>query len=215
MPTDPAPADRPKPLRVLIATGNAHKVAEFRAMLSSDRLQWDDLSAHPDATEVEETGHTFRANACLKATGYAKQFDTWALADDSGLEVDALDGGPGVLSARWAETHGAGKGDADNNALLLRQLEHVPDGKRTGRFVCVLALADPEGRIVITARETMEGMVLRAPRGGNGFGYDPLFLLPDRGLTTAELSAEQKHEVSHRGKALRRLKALMSEAGLA
>jgi XTP/dITP diphosphohydrolase len=111
--------------------------------------------------------------------------------------------------------HDAGKGDADNNALLLRQLEAVPDELRTGRFVCALALADPEGRIVLTVRETVEGRVLRSPRGANGFGYDPLFLLPERGLTTAELPAEQKHEVSHRGKALRRLKALMSDVGLA
>jgi XTP/dITP diphosphohydrolase len=215
MPTNPAPADRVVPLRVLIATGNAHKVAEFREMLASDRLHWDDLSVHPDAVQVEETGHTFDANARLKAAGYARQFDTWALADDSGLEVDAIDGGPGVLSARWAETHGAGKGDADNNALLLRQLDHVPDPKRTGRFVCALALANPQGQIVLTVRETVEGLVLRAPRGSNGFGYDPLFLLPDRGLTTAELSSREKHAVSHRGKALRRLKALMSQQGLA
>jgi non-canonical purine NTP pyrophosphatase (RdgB/HAM1 family) len=205
----------PDPLRILIATGNRHKVMEFRQMLASDHLRWDDLTAHPDAPEIEETGSTFAANACLKASGYARHFHTWALADDSGLEVDALDGNPGVYSARWAQMHDAGKGDADNNALLLRQLETVPDERRTGRFVCALALADPEGRIALTVRETVEGRVLRSPRGANGFGYDPLFLLPDRGLTTAELPAEQKHEVSHRGKALRRLKALMSDVGLA
>jgi len=184
-------------------------------MLASDRLEWDDLTAHPDAVAVEETGSTFRANACLKAAGYAKQFNTWALADDSGLEVDAIEGSPGVYSARWAEMHNAGRGDPANNALLLQQLDKVPDELRNGRFVCVLALADPEGKIVLTVRETVEGQILRAPRGSNGFGYDPLFLLPDRGLTIAELPAEQKHEVSHRGKALRRLKALMSHEGLA
>jgi XTP/dITP diphosphohydrolase len=205
----------PTQLRILIATGNPHKVKEFREMLASDRVTWDDLTAHPNATAVEETGSTFRANACLKATGYAKQFNTWALADDSGLEVDALEGSPGVYSARWAEMHNAGSGDAANNALLLRQLDKVPDERRSGRFVCVLALADPQGKIVLTVRETVEGQILRAPRGSNGFGYDPLFLLPDRGLTTAELPAEQKHEVSHRGKALRRLKTLMSHEGLA
>ena len=212
MPND-APA--PAPTRILIATGNAHKVREFREMLASDRLRWDDLSAHRDARTVEETGHTFRANACLKAAGYARQFDTWALADDRGLEVDALDGGPGVLSARWAEVHHSGKGDADNNATLLRQIAHVPDEQRTGRFVCVLALADPKGRIVLTVRETVEGRILREPRGANGFGYDPLFLLPDLGVTTAELPSEKKHELSHRGKALRRLKGLLSHVGLA
>lgn len=184
-------------------------------MLASDRLAWDDLSAHPHANTVDETGVTFRANACLKAAGYAEQFDTWALADDSGLEVDALEGGPGVMSARWAEIHHAGKGDADNNALMLRQIDHVPDDRRTGRFVCVLALADPRGRIVLTVRETVEGRILREARGTNGFGYDPLFLVPDLGLTTAELPPEQKHQLSHRGKALQRLKALMLDAGLA
>ena len=212
MPKDATPA---APKWILIATGNAHKVKEFREMLASDRLRWDDLTAHPDAEPVEETGHTFRANACLKAAGYAKQFDTWALADDSGLEVDALDGGPGVLSARWAETHGTGKGDADNNATLLRQIEHVPDEKRTGRFVCVLALADPQGRIVLTVRETVEGRILRNPRGANGFGYDPLFLIPELGVTTAELPSEKKHELSHRGKALRQIKGLLRQHGLA
>lgn len=203
----------PQPDRILIATGNAHKVAEFRQMLGGERERWDDLSAHPDAVEVEETGDTFEANAALKATGYAKQFHTWALADDSGLEVDALSGRPGVYSARWAERHGRGKGDAANNATLLQQLADVPDDRRTGRFVCTLALADPTGKIVLSVRSTVDGVILHAARGANGFGYDPLFLLPDRGLTTAELPAAEKHAVSHRGNALRKLKALMSEAG--
>src|SRR3954447_26193437 len=110
-------------------------------MLGDDRFQWSDLSQHPSAAPVEETGATFRANACLKASGYATQFDTWALADDSGLEVDALNGKPGVHSARWAEMNGAGKGEADNNALLLQQLRAVPDERRGARFICVLALA--------------------------------------------------------------------------
>lgn len=203
------------PVRVLIATGNAGKVREFREMLACERLEFDDLSAHPGAKPVEETGRTFRANACLKAAGYARQLRTWALADDSGLEVDALGGAPGVLSARWAEVHGAGRGDADNNALLLRQLDGVEEGRRTARFVCVLALADPEGRVILTARDAVEGRVLREPRGKGGFGYDPLFLVPELGLTTAELPPDEKHEISHRGKALKRMRALMSRAGLA
>lgn len=201
--------------RILIATGNPGKAREFREMLASHHLKWSDLTEHPDAETVPETGHTFRANACLKATGYARQFDTWALADDSGLEVDALGGAPGVYSARWAEMQGTGRGDADNNATLLRQLEQVEDDRRTGRFVCVLALADPQGRIVLTARDAVEGRILRAPRGSNGFGYDPLFYIADLGKTTAELSPDEKHRISHRGKALRRLSALMSQAGLA
>lgn len=205
----------PSPARILIASGNAHKVKEFREMLGSDRLAWDDLSAHPGYEEIPETGETFRDNACLKGVGYARQFSTWALADDSGLEVDALGGKPGVYSARWAQMHDVGKGDADNNALLLRQLNDVADDQRTGRFVCELVLADPSGRVVLASRGTVEGVILRQARGANGFGYDPLFLLPGRGLTTAELPSSEKHSLSHRGNALRKLRALMLEAGLA
>ena len=199
---------------LLIATSNPGKVREFREMLGDGRFAYTDLAQHGPVTPVEETGDTFLANAWLKATGYATRFKTWALADDSGLEVDALGGAPGVHSARWAELNGAGKGDADNNAMLLRQLENVPDERRTGRFVCVLALADPAGRIILTARDTAEGRVLRSPRGAGGFGYDPLFYVESLGKTTAELSPRQKHEISHRGKALRRLKALMGRVGL-
>jgi XTP/dITP diphosphohydrolase len=202
-------------VRVLIATANAGKVREFREMLASDRMEFTDLSRHAGFEPVEETGRTFRANACLKASGYARQLRTWTLADDSGLKVDALGGAPGVVSARWAEVNRAGRGDADNNALLLRQLDHVEDERRTARFVCVLALADPEGRVILTARDAVEGRVLREPRGSNGFGYDPLFLVPQLGRTTAELAPEEKHKISHRGKALRRMRALMSRAGLA
>jgi XTP/dITP diphosphohydrolase len=131
------------------------------------------------------------------------------LADDSGLEVDALAGSPGVLSARWAEVNGAGRGDADNNALLVRQLHETADERRTARFVCVLALSDPAGRIIATARDTVEGRVLREPRGLSGFGYDPLFLIDSMGKTTAELDSITKNQISHRGKALRRLRAIM------
>jgi non-canonical purine NTP pyrophosphatase (RdgB/HAM1 family) len=202
---------------LLIATGNVGKAREFREMLSGDgagRAQWKSLSDFPPGDEVEETGETFRANACLKASTYARRHNMWTLADDSGLEVDALGGAPGVLSARWAQHHQAGKGDADNNALLLRQLESVPDDQRTARFVCVLALSDPKGRIILTARDTVEGRILRNSRGINGFGYDPLFLIDALNQTTAELEPDQKHAISHRGKALRKLKELMREAKL-
>src|SRR5215207_7000259 len=152
-----------EPPRLLIATGNAGKAREFREMLGADRFAWSDLSACPAAPDVEETGLTFRANACLKASAYARHSRLWTLADDSGLEVDALGGSPGVLSARWAQVNNAGKGDADNNALLLRQLAHVPDEHRTARFVCVLALAHPHGRIVATVRDTVEGRIIHEP----------------------------------------------------
>lgn len=196
-------------LRLLVATTNPGKIREFRELLGEYRHEWSDLSAHRDIPPAEETGETFIENACLKATYYAKALETWTVADDSGLEVDALGGRPGVYSARWAEMNDAGKGDRDNNALLLRQLADVPDDKRAARFVCVLALADPQGQIVMTARDTVEGRVIREERGSNGFGYDPLFFVQDFGKTTAELPSDQKHRISHRGKALRRLKEMM------
>ncbi|HLL91134.1 MAG TPA: RdgB/HAM1 family non-canonical purine NTP pyrophosphatase [Tepidisphaeraceae bacterium] len=202
-------------LSLFVATGNAGKAREFREMLGRDRFAWTDLGSLGQTVEPpEETGKTFRANACLKASYYARASGSWAIADDSGLEVDALDGAPGVVSARWAELHDAGKGDAANNALLLRQLDEVPDDRRTARFVCVLALTDPGGVVVLTARDTMEGVVLRAPRGTNGFGYDPLFYVARFGRTTAELSPDEKHAVSHRGNALRRLRAMMERLGI-
>lgn len=196
-------------MQLLIATGNPGKIKEFREMLGEDRFAWSDLSQHREIAPAEETGRTFRANASLKATYYATQLHTWALADDSGLEVDALDGAPGVLSARWAEMNQAGKGDSDNNTLLLRQLAATPDSHRTARFVCVLALADPQGCVALTARETVEGRIIHEPRGDNGFGYDPLFLIDSLGRTTAELDPHEKHRISHRGKALRRMRDLV------
>ena len=203
------------PLELLIATGNPGKVAEFRDILGGvepvggDRFTWRSLADFPGVTEVAETGHTFRSNACLKAAGYAVATGHWAMADDSGLIVDALDGRPGVYSARWAAMHDAGSGDAANNGLLLAQLDVVPDDQRTARFACVLAVADPAGRIVLTASDTMEGRLLRSPRGGNGFGYDPLFVPAGHDVTSAELTAAEKHRISHRGKALRQLRPML------
>jgi non-canonical purine NTP pyrophosphatase (RdgB/HAM1 family) len=199
---------------LLIATGNPGKAREFREMLGESRFAWRSLDDFPPGPEVEETGRTFRANACLKAAAYAKRHSTWTLADDSGLEVDALGGSPGVLSARWALHNGTGKGDADNNATLLRQLENVPDERRTARFVCVLALSNPQGQIILTVRDTVEGRILHAPRGANGFGYDPLFLVDGLGRTSAELSPAEKHAISHRGKALRQLKDVLERLNL-
>jgi len=193
-------------MHLLIATTNPGKIREFRQMLGAERFEWSDLSRHRDVPAPEETGATFAENACLKATYYATRLGMMTIADDSGLEVDALDGKPGVHSARWAELNSAGKGDTANNALLLKQLAAVPDERRTARFVCVLALADAAGNVLLTARDTVEGRILHAPRGDNGFGYDPLFLVESKGRTTAELSPDEKHQISHRGKALRRLK---------
>lgn len=199
---------------LLIATRNAGKVREFRHMLEGGHFRFLDLTSFPDTPEVEETGATFEENARLKASQYAQRFNTWALADDSGLEVDALGGKPGVHSARWAKLNGFGEGDADNNRLLLEQVKAVPDAGRTARFVCVLALADPQGQIRVTARDTVEGRLLREERGQGGFGYDPLFLIDELGKTTAELPPDEKHRISHRGKALRRLRQMMQAEGL-
>jgi XTP/dITP diphosphohydrolase len=193
---------------LLVATTNTGKAREFRQMLGEDRFAWLD-SASGAGLEVEETGRTFRENACLKAAAYAIHFGKWTIADDSGLEVDALAGEPGVFSARWAAINGAGEGDAANNALLLRRLESVPDDRRQARFVCALALADPKGRIAMTSFGAVAGRILREPRGSNGFGYDPLFYIDSRGKTTAELPPEEKHRISHRGEALRRLRELI------
>ncbi|CAN5661408.1 XTP/dITP diphosphatase [soil metagenome] len=200
---------------LLIATANRAKVREFREMLGDSGIRWSEI---PDQTfDIEETGKTFRANACLKASAYAKHFNRWALADDSGLEVDALGNSPGVYSARWAKLNNAestGDKDADNNRLLLKQLKSVPDDQRAARFVCVLALADPEGQIILTARDSVAGRILREPRGAGGFGYDPLFFVESKNKTTAELSPEEKHAISHRGRALATMKQLMRESGL-
>ena len=206
---------------LLIATRNPGKVVEFEQLLAGGGLACVGLDRFAPLSEVDETGHTFTANASLKASAYAAGARCWAVADDSGLEVDALGGAPGVVSARWAGLHGAaddggGDGrpvstDAANNALLLRQLADVPDDQRTARFVCVLALADPAGRLVMTARETFEGSILRQPRGEHGFGYDPLFYVPSMGKSSAELSPGQKHAISHRGRALRRLQAMIDQ----
>jgi XTP/dITP diphosphohydrolase len=144
---------------MLIATGNPAKVREFREMLGERHYKWRSLLEFPNIKEIEETGHTFRANAVLKAAGYAKQAEIWAMADDSGLEVDAIGKKPGVHSSRWAELNGKGKGDAANNALLLEQLKDVPEDRRSARFVCVLALANPAGQIVLTVRQTVEGRI--------------------------------------------------------
>jgi XTP/dITP diphosphohydrolase len=202
-------------VELLLATTNPGKLREFADLLGSDRFTWRTLGDFPKIPTIEETGQTFRANAILKATGYAQATGKWTLADDSGLEVAALNGNPGIHSARWAQQHNAGSGDSANNHLLLEQLNSIPDENRAAQFVCVLALADPTGQIILTARDTVAGRILRAAVGTNGFGYDPLFYVDAYKRTTAELSPTEKHQISHRGKALRRLKNLLDRIDLA
>jgi XTP/dITP diphosphohydrolase len=199
--------------KLLIATTNPGKIREFRQMLGDQRFEWSGLSQHPPITPPQEPGRTFQENSAIKAVYYARQLAMAALADDSGLEVDALNAKPGVHSARWAEMHAAGHGDLDNNRLLLRQLEGVPAHRRTARFVCSLTLADKDGRVLLTAEDRLEGRILESERGRNGFGYDPLFLVESLSMTTAELEPEQKHRISHRGKALHRMRQWIDGLG--
>ena len=190
--------------KLIVATTNPHKVEEISAVLGPLGIECVPL---PDAgiPEPVEDGATFEANARIKARAYAKALGIAVLADDSGLEVDALGGAPGVHSAYYAGT-GANRAerDAANNARLLRELEGVPDGQRGARFVCVLCIARPDGTIEAEARGHFEGRIGHAPHGTNGFGYDPLLVLPD-GRTSAELSSDEKNARSHRGNALRAL----------
>jgi XTP/dITP diphosphohydrolase len=192
-------------MQILIATTNPGKLREFRQMLGNE-FSYLDLSALPNIHEIEETGHTFAENAALKASGYALQTKQWTLADDSGLMVDALHGSPGIYSARWSQKHNRSPGDAQNNQLLLEQLKDIPDAQRSARFVCALALSDPTGQIALTAEDFVAGQILQQGRGSHGFGYDPLFYIPELHRTAAELSPDEKSRISHRGKALRKLK---------
>jgi XTP/dITP diphosphohydrolase len=191
--------------RLLLATNNAGKVAELRRLLQG--CGWEIVTPADVGLDlsVEETGGSYEENATRKALQYAQASGLVALADDSGLEVDALDGRPGVQSARYA---GPKRTDAERVQKLLEELRDVPDARRTARFRAVIAIASPDGRVE-TVEGDIEGRIARAPRGENGFGYDPVFLLPDRGLTAAELPADEKDAISHRGVAARRARALL------
>jgi XTP/dITP diphosphohydrolase len=190
--------------RLLVATLNPGKIREFAEALIPAGLEIFGLDSLEDQTPVEETGATFEANARLKAEGYSTRTPLPVLADDSGLEVDALSGEPGVHSARYG---GDDLDDAGRNRRVLEALSAVRDpDKRTARFRCVLALAQ-SGRTLASFEGLIEGRILEEPRGDNGFGYDPLFYHPPSGCTTAELTTAQKRLVSHRGQALAALLA--------
>ena len=200
---------------MVLASRNPGKLREIRLALGAMPVRLVGLAEFGQIPEAAETGRTFAENARGKALYYAKATGRWCLAEDSGLVVDALGGAPGVLSARFAAGRGRAGADRDaidaaNNERLLAELADVPDEKRTARFICHLALGDSRRILIETAGE-VEGRILRAPRGENGFGYDPLFFLPELGRTTAELSADQKNRISHRGKAVRRFAELLGE----
>ena len=187
----------PDRLKLLIATRNRGKLQEYRRLLADMPIEVTDLDELGIVEEVAETGDTFVENAIQKALTYARLSGLWTWADDSGLEVDALNGEPGVHSARFA---GPDATEAERYRLLLQRMAHVPPGQRTARFRCVIAIATPEGHVEI-AEGHCEGEIAFTPRGEHGFGYDPVFYLPDRHLTMAELSLEEKNRISHRARA--------------
>lgn len=198
-------------MKLIIATNNAHKAQEIRQILADSFSALDTLREAGLAIEVVEDGATFAENAVKKAEqvlAAAPGYDA-ALSDDSGLAVDALGGAPGVYSARYA---GPQHDDADNNRKLMADMAGVPDGQRGCRFVCAVALAR-RGRPTVTAEGACEGVLLRAPRGENGFGYDPYFYYPPAGRTFAELTGEAKNAVSHRRRALESLRTLLAQEG--
>ncbi len=184
-------------IKLLIATNNPGKVKEYEDLLASLPLVLTDLSQEGLDLEIEETGKSFAENARLKALAYAQASGLLTLADDSGLEVDTLGGEPGVRTARYA---GEGASDEDRYRLLLSRLEGVPWEERTARFRCVIALAEPEGEVYLT-EGTCEGIIAFKPRGEHGFGYDPVFYLPQYSRTMAELAPEEKNRISHRARA--------------
>ncbi len=192
-------------ITLLIASSNAGKAREMQAALQGLSITVKSLREMATADCPAEDSDTFIGNARLKALHYAGLCDDWTLADDSGLAVDALGGDPGVHSARFA---GNGAKDSDNNAKLLHELAGTPAEARTAHFVCALVLAHQE-QILAEVEGRVDGVILTSARGENGFGYDPLFFVPELGKTTAEMSAEQKNKISHRGQAVSAMKAKM------
>jgi XTP/dITP diphosphohydrolase len=187
------------PRRLVIATGNPHKLEELRAILAGLPFELVSPAQLGLRIEVEETGATFAENAVLKAVAYANAAGLLALADDSGLEIDALGGEPGVYSARWA---GEGVSYPERFRILLGRLAEVPETRRTARYRCVIALAEPAPvGLVGEAEGVVEGRIAETPQGTGGFGYDPIFYVPDYGRTFGEMSPAEKHRISHRARA--------------
>jgi XTP/dITP diphosphohydrolase len=199
--------------KILVATTNPGKIAELRAMLDLD-IEWLGLSDFGDIDEIAEDGTTFAENARKKAAGYAQATGLWTIADDSGLVVDALGGAPGVKSARFSgeklKVEDRTLIDHRNSAKVLELLKGVPEEERTAKFVCCLCLASPE-RILVETEGKLEGLIADREIGENGFGYDPIFLVPHLSKTVAQLNREEKNAISHRGNAIRKLKPLLDK----
>ncbi|WP_010678337.1 XTP/dITP diphosphatase [Bacillus timonensis] len=192
---------------IMIATKNRGKVKEFRDLFASKGIDVKSLLDFPNIEDIEETGSTFAENAQIKAEAIAKKLNIPVISDDSGLAIDYLDGRPGVYSARYAGEH---KNDFDNLNKVLNELQGVPDEQRTAKFHCALALAIPGEKTQIV-EGTCEGIITAKPVGENGFGYDPIFFVPEIGKTMAELSKDEKNQISHRGVALRKMDKLLEE----
>lgn len=194
--------------RIVLASGNRGKMRELEALLAGTGYEILPQSEF-DIGEVEETGLTFIENAIIKARHASEHTGLPAIADDSGLELDALNGAPGIMSARYAGTHGA---DEDNNRKLLEALAKIPDEKRTARFQCAVAyMRHAADTMPVVCTGTWEGRIIREAHGDNGFGYDPLFYVPSHGCTSAELAPEVKNRLSHRAQALLDLKKRLTE----
>ena len=192
-------------LHIVIATRNRHKFGELKSLLSEARIRWHSLAEFPALSKVREGGRSFKANAIRKARAVARGTGGLALADDSGLEVDALGGAPGVRSARFAGLHG---NDAANNRKLLRVLDGVALPRRAARYCCALALASPR-RLIAVVHGQWQGRIAAAPAGRRGFGYDPIFLVPRFGKTVGQLPKRVKQQLSHRAAAARRLRPIL------
>ena len=192
-----------QPRILVVGTHNRKKCREMQDVLAGLPLEVRPLADFDPVPEAEETGATFEANAAAKAVAYARATGHWCVADDSGLEVLALGDRPGIYSARWGGEQG---NDRLNNRRLVEELRTVPADRRQARYVCAAVLASPDGRVLLAARGTCEGVVVETPAGDGGFGYDPHFYLPQRGCTMAQLAPAEKHAISHRGNALRALR---------
>ncbi|AQQ70209.1 Non-canonical purine NTP pyrophosphatase [Limihaloglobus sulfuriphilus] len=201
-------------MKILVATTNSGKKREFQALLNIPEVEWLSLSDLPEFQEVEETGNTFAENASIKACGYAKQTGLWTVADDSGLEIDALDGAPGIHSARFSGTHKVHDDkqliDHENTEKALALLEGVPNEKRTARFRCCLCLASPD-EVLAQTDGVFEGIISTEKRGTNGFGYDPILYIPEKGKTVAQMQSYEKNSISHRAKAVMKLKPILEK----
>lgn len=194
-------------MKLVLATHNRHKAQEIGRMLRGLRVQVATLDEYPGLAEVEEDGETLEANAAKKALYAARATQAWCLADDTGLEVEALRGAPGVYSARYA---GPGCDFKANNAKLLRELKGVPTVRRGAVFRTVMALASPEEKVVLEEGR-LPGVISETMKGAYGFGYDPVFFLPDKNRTLAEMTMEEKNEISHRARALAKIRSRIEE----